>query len=101
MKTRTFTIRHLAAGICLAMLTASAQDKLKAPIPVHPVPSAPKRSYTPASVKALPGLQCKLYTTGSDASTGIAVATNDDGYARFHAVRASAGDKVKELTMDC
>jgi len=101
MKTKIFTTRHLAVGICLAMLTASAQDKLKAPIPVHPIPSAPKRSYTPASVHALPGLQCNLYPTGSNASAGISVATNDDGYARFHAVRASAGDKVRQMTMDC
>ena len=101
MKTKIFTTRQLAAGICLAMLTASAQDKLKAPIPVHPIPSAPKKSYTPASVLALPDLQCKVYPTGGNASAGISVATNDDGYARFHAVRASAGDKVKQLTMDC
>lgn len=101
MKTKIFTIRQLAAGICLAMLTASAQDKLKAPIPVHPVPSAPKKSFTPASVNALPGLHCNLYPTGRNASAGISVATNDDGYARFHAVRASPGDAVKQLTMDC
>jgi hypothetical protein len=101
MKTKIFTTRQLAAGICLAMLTASAQDRLKAPIPIHPIPSAPKKSYTPASVLALPGLQCKVYPTGSDASTAISVSTNDDGYARFHAVRASASDPVKQLTMDC
>jgi hypothetical protein len=104
MKTKTFTTRQLAASICLAMLTASAQDKLKAPIPVHPVhpiPSAPKKSFTPASVLALPDLQCNVYPTGGNASVGISVATNDDGYARFHAVRASAGDTVKQLTMDC
>jgi hypothetical protein len=70
----------------------------------HPIPSAPKKSYTPASVRALPELQCKLYVTGTDPAKGLAVYTDDDGYARFfavRAVRAAAGDAVRSLTLDC
>ena len=62
---------------------------------------ASKKSYLPASVPALPGLQCKVYPKGSDFSSGLAVFTDDDGYARFHAVRAAAGDVVRQLTLDC
>jgi hypothetical protein len=58
------------------------------------------RTFTPASTRALPGLQCKLYPDGNP-SAAITVFTDDDGYARFHAVRAAAGDRVQRLTMDC
>ncbi len=102
---RLFWSRRWVAGASIALLIAAAaagQDQLSpAPLPVHAVPAAPKRSYTPASVRALPQLECKLYPTGSAASTGFAVFTDDDGYARFHAVRAAAGDTVKRLTLDC
>lgn len=81
----------------LANIGANAQPAAS----IHPAPGAPKKSFTPASVHALPGLQCKLYPTGSDASLGLAVFTDDDGYARFHAVRVAAGDAVQSLTMDC
>jgi hypothetical protein len=70
----------------------------------HPIPSAPKKSYTPASVRALPELECKLYAAGTNPAKGLAVYTNDDGYTRFfavRAVRAAAGDAVRSLTLDC
>lgn len=58
-------------------------------------------SYEPASVRAAPGLQCNLYPTGEDATSGVPVFTDDDGYARFHAVRPSGTYAVTELTLDC
>jgi hypothetical protein len=62
--------------------------------------SAAKR-YEPASVRALPGLRCKLHPAGSASTTGIPVFTSEDGYARFHAVRATADDAARRLTLDC
>jgi hypothetical protein len=98
----------MAAGICLALLMAVAaagQDKIQEEFDAsalnHPIPSAPKKSYAPASVQALPELQCLIYPEGGATSTGLTVFTDDDGYARFHAVRAAAGDKVRRLTLDC
>ena len=96
---------RIAAGAGMALLivaTAFAQNEPShATSPVHPIPTAPKKSYTPASVRALPGLQCRIYPTGSAPSLGLTVFTDDDGYARFHAVRAAAGDAVQRLTLDC
>lgn len=63
--------------------------------------AAPKKRYTAASVRALPGLQCKVYPAGSSPAAAVTVFTDDDGYARFHAVRAAAEDDVQQLTMDC
>ncbi len=88
-------IRFSVAGaltVCLGALFAITVDAQS---------TASKKSYVPASVRALPELQCKLYPTGSDPSSGLPVFTDDDGYARFHAVRASAGDEVHMLTLDC
>ena len=101
-----------AAGTCVAILmavTAAGQvrDEIQDQAEVdatalnHPIPSPAKRSYSPASVQAFPGLQCSLYPEGSAPSSGLTVFTDDDGYARFHAVRAAAGDKVQRLTLDC
>jgi hypothetical protein len=98
---------RMATGTCLAVLlaaTAYGQDreKFNTAAPVHSVPTAPnKKSYTPASVHASPGLECTLYPNGSAPSAGLPVYTDDDGYARFHAVRAVAGDAVHQLNMDC
>lgn len=93
-------------GSCFAVLMATGafgqnQEKVNATARVHPIPTAPKKSYAPASAYASPGLQCKLYPAGSLPSAGLEVSTDDDGYARFYAVRAAAGDTVRQLTMDC
>jgi Tectonin domain len=102
---------RMAVATCVAVLMAATafgqnhssqfMEKVNATTPIHPIPSAPKKSYTAASVYASPGLECKLYPTGSAPSTGLTVYTDDDGYARFHAVRAAAGDAVHQLNMDC
>jgi hypothetical protein len=98
-KTRIFTA---AAGLSLLMAaTAFGQNRPSDTARVHRTPMALKKTYTPASVRALPGLQCSVYPGGSTSSTGVTVFTDDDGYARFHAVRADAGDKVQRLTLDC
>jgi hypothetical protein len=60
-----------------------------------------KRTFAPASVRALPRLQCKLHSAGSAPSAGVAVFTDDDGYARFHAVRPGAGDAIQQFSLDC
>ena len=93
--------RVLASVVfALAGITANAQTHASAPL-VHPIPSAPKKSFVPASFSALPELQCKLYPEGSDSSKGLTVFTDDDGYARFHAVRATASDAVQRLALNC
>ncbi len=60
-----------------------------------------QKSYEPASIHLQPGLQCMLYAPGAEPAKGIPVFTDDDGYARFHAVRAAAGDEIKSLKLDC
>jgi len=102
-----FTTRKRVAGclfgFLLLSLAASAFGQAE-PSPsaaVHPIPSAPKRSYVPASFSAQPELQCKVYPARGTPSQGITVFTDDDGYARFHAVRADAGDAVQRLAADC
>jgi hypothetical protein len=97
---------RMAAGAFLAVLMAATTfgqggEKVNAVAPVHPIPGTPKKSYTPASVQASPGLECKLYPTGGSPSAGLEVYTDDDGYARFHAVRAVAADAVQQLSLDC
>jgi hypothetical protein len=76
-------------------VTAIGQDR------PHSIPGAPKNSYDAASVRALPGLQCLIYPESGSPSAGLSVFTDDDGYARFHAVRQTAADKVQRLTLDC
>jgi hypothetical protein len=56
--------------------------------------------FSPASVKAARDLRCTLHPPGSP-STGIPVFTDTDGYARFHAVRPSAGSADETLTLSC
>ena len=89
-----------ALGLCLSTSWATNARAQAAPTAATAVSSA-KKSYAPASIHALPGLQCKLYPAGSAPSAGLSVFTDDDGYARFHAVRAVAGDAVQRLTLDC
>jgi len=100
----------MTAGTCLTLLMAvtamgqvqdQTQEEFDATALNHPIPSAAKRSYAPASVQASPELQCLIYPEGAEPSTGLTLFTDDDGYARFHAVRAAAGDKVQRLTLDC
>jgi hypothetical protein len=56
--------------------------------------------FSPASVRAAPDLRCTLHPPGSP-SMGIPVFTDADGYARFHAVRPSAGSGAEALTLSC
>jgi hypothetical protein len=48
-----------------------------------------------------PGLQCKLHIPGTEPTSDLPVRTDEDGYARFYAVRAQAGDGVRQLFLDC
>src|ERR1035441_704596 len=87
----------------LFVVTNAAYAQPEAPGFTKPVTgrAAPKRHLIPASIPALPGLKCQLYPTGRDPSAGLTVFTDDDAYARFHAVQATAGDAVQRLTLDC
>jgi hypothetical protein len=62
---------------------------------------AAAENFEPASVHASPGLNCNVYPTGSSSTDGVPVFTDDDGYARFYAKKASQGDSVSQLTLDC
>ncbi len=57
--------------------------------------------YEPASVRALPGLQCSLHPPGTAAKQGIPLATDSDGYARFYAVPTEKGEAPQSLTLSC
>jgi hypothetical protein len=96
------TPRVLASVVVmLAGITANAQTHPSRGPAVHPIPSAPTKVFAPASFSALPELQCKLYPEGSDTSKALTIFTDDDGYARFHALRATASDAVQRLALDC
>lgn len=92
----------VTAGTCLALwMAATDSGRAQEPGRGKRGPTAPGKGFVPASVKVRPGLQCSIYPEGSDPSTGLAVFADDDGYVRFHAVRAAEGDAVKRLTLDC
>jgi hypothetical protein len=59
------------------------------------------KNYVAASVHLEPGLACNLFQPGTDPAKGIPVNTDDDGYARFYAVKAASGDAVHALTVEC
>lgn len=104
---RTFRpAARLAAFIATPLLlaavsSASAQEATTTAPQPHAHHALSQKSFTAASVFAAPDLQCRIYPSGGDASKALPVHTDSDGYARFHAVRAIAGDKVRELTLDC
>ncbi len=58
------------------------------------------KSFSAASVRASPGLNCKLYPPGAP-SAGVSLVTDDDGYARFHAAKSAAHDAIQRLVLDC
>lgn len=89
-----------SVAVVLVCTTANAQTDSGSAV-VHPIPSAPTKSFVPASFLALPGLDCKLYPEGSELSKALTIFTDDDGYARFYAVRATTRDAVHPLTLDC
>src|SRR4051812_6595584 len=84
-----------ASGLCLSVLGASNVRAQGHPTGVNPPPAVSKKSFASASIHALPGLQCSLYPSAGDQSKGLTVFTDDDGYARFHAVRAAAHDAAR------
>jgi hypothetical protein len=88
-------------GFCFG-ISCTLSGRAEAPKTAASVSASPvKRSFAPASIRALPGLQCKLYPAGSAPSSGILVFTDDDGYARFQAVKMTVGDAVQRLILDC
>jgi hypothetical protein len=90
----------IVATLPFAAASAAQEQDATTPQP-HTHPALSQRSFTPASVFAAPGLECVVYPSGGNPSKSVHVHTNSDGYARFHAVHATADDRVRELTMDC
>ncbi len=90
-----FTIILMAAAVA-AQTTHPNMATLDASVPAHATPAALKSSFNPASVLAQPGLKCQVYATGSDSAKALTIYTDDDGYARFHAVHGAG-----MLTLDC
>jgi hypothetical protein len=89
----------VAFAVC-STLALSVTGHAQAPAS-PPTQTAPAKKYTPASVKAAPDLACKLHAPGSAPDSGLAVFTDGDGYARFHAVRAGPGVPVQPLVLSC
>jgi hypothetical protein len=89
MKSWLYKVVRAAAIVLPALSGASAAT------------ASENASFIPASIHALPGLQCKLHPAGSAPSAGVSVFTDDDGYARFHAVKTTASDAVQILKLDC
>src|SRR5580658_3347478 len=101
MAAATWLVALIAASAFGQNPSAQFMEKVNATAPVHSIPTASNKSYIAASVYASAGLECKLYPQGSPVSSTLTVNTDDDGYARFHAVRAATGDAVKQLNLDC
>jgi hypothetical protein len=94
------TLALTLSAISLSAQTGKPPTESKGTPPARRTAAVTKR-YTPASIQALPGLQCKLYPQGGAPASGLDVFTDDDGFARFHAVRPEAGDAVQQLVLDC
>ena len=85
----------LLASLWLLPANARATSPPPAPAPVAKV-------FTAASISAAPGSECELYPEGStDPADHIPVFADEDGIARFYAVRATAADTVRKLVLDC
>jgi hypothetical protein len=73
--------------------------------PPHIVPSrlpTDARHFEPASVLVKPGLRCELQSERNvDPAQTISLLTDADGYARFHALRATAADRTQRLSLTC
>ncbi len=63
--------------------------------------TAKQRSYIPAAVHARSGLSCKLFPKGRPDNEGLPVYTDDDGYARFFAVRTAVGSRDRHQILSC
>jgi hypothetical protein len=64
-----------------------------------PPRSAPS-VYSPASIRALPGMDCKLHAGNGSVNDDLALRTDPDGYARFLAVRGDR-DAAHPLSLTC
>lgn len=94
-------INHRSTWFAIPLAVALSLGTLCAPDACAQGSSSAPKSYEPASVRALPGLQCQLHTAGSAATEGVRVFTNGDGYARFYAVRTTANDAARRLALNC
>jgi hypothetical protein len=87
--------------LCLGGIAVTSPQAQEAPKPSTAASSPGTRSYSPAAIHALPGLQCSLCAAGSTAADRLPVFSDADGYVRFLAVRAVPGDAVQKLALDC
>ena len=90
----------MTLGLCLGTLCATEAIALD-PATAAAGPAPAKGRMLRASVHAQPGLSCKLLSAGASPSAGIPVYTDDDGYARFHALRVAAGSPDRRQILDC
>jgi hypothetical protein len=90
-------VARLTALLCIITLFAA----LSAAQSVTAQANITTQKYGPASVRAMPGLQCELHPPGTPAAQGIPLATDIDGYARFYAVRVGKGEAGQWLTLSC
>jgi hypothetical protein len=88
-------------AFCISTLLAVNLDAQVSTTSTSAPATVSKKAFAAASVHALPGLKCKIRPTGSETSSGVPVFTDDDGYARFYAVRPADGDAVQRLSLDC
>lgn len=63
--------------------------------------SEPAGRFEPVSVLASPGLECRVHPEGKPTAASVRVFTDDDGYARFLALRQVSGSPVTRLALDC
>jgi len=85
-----FRLAKASAAIGLALLAFSSLGS-----------AASEREYSAVAVRAKPDLKCTLDTGETQVSKPITLYSNDDGYVRFHAVRATAPDDVRSVTINC
>ena len=103
MKTKIFTTRQLAAGIYLAMLTASASAQNPVPV-VAPTRgfSIPANVHTAMVFKTQPGAACDLHPAGaSDAAHTMRLYANAEGYVRFYVHTKDHSQLDADVQLDC
>jgi hypothetical protein len=61
----------------------------------------PSTSIARATVHARPGLVCTLHSANQKKESGLSVVTDDDGYARFYALRVPVDNPDRKQLLSC
>jgi hypothetical protein len=106
----SFSTRRLAwqskmgAGTCLALLialNAPGKQALEAPVPQHAIPARRKEVTLQLLSGLCLGCSASFIQKGARPPRGLLCSRTMTATPGFHAVWATAGNKVQPLTLDC